>query len=222
MFEPSVLGTQEYWDEFYQKEIDIMKLNHEECGEVWFGEQTQQTTIEFLLEKYTQFTCIDIGCGNGLFCIELLLQQSDEHSIHCIGLDYSSQSIDLAKMVHSKYDSISNIEWKCLNFLECDVSSLLKDEKVIVFHDKGTFDAISLHENKEQYKQMYKSQISKAIEYGKEHDQHIALFITSCNYASDELKKEFDFLSIVEEIEYPVFEFGGSKGSSVVSILFSK
>ena len=66
---------------------------------------------------------------------------------------------------------------------------------------------------------VYASQVEKMMVQGS------ILLITSCNFTKDELIKiitKDTNLEVWDEINYPSFQFGGVKGSTVVSIAFVK
>lgn len=97
---PSELGTQEYWNKRYKMEIKIFRT-HGDVGDVWFGEESMDRVFYWMNknEKITKSSkIIDLGCGNGLFLIELA---NDEYK-DLTGVDYSEEAIALAKEIAEK------------------------------------------------------------------------------------------------------------------------
>jgi len=93
--------------------------------------------------------------------------------------------------------------------------------------DKGTFDAISLSEERDgqgrRVCEGYKERVVPLIRKGG------YLVITSCNWTTEELRGWFQDreelesgLAFVSEIEYKRFAFGGVVGQSVSSVCFRK
>lgn len=88
--------------------------------------------------------------------------------------------------------------------------------------DKGTYDAISLSKaNKDdgELRQRYRSAIHNML---ADSDQSL-FFITSCNWTRDELVAFFSpKFKVKTVLPTPTFQFGGSTGSNVTSIVFEK
>ena len=88
--------------------------------------------------------------------------------------------------------------------------------------DKGTFDAISLSEEKDlngrRVCERYKERVVPLIRDGG------ILLITSCNWTEDELNAWFNGgeLEMVENIKYKSFSFGGKKGQTISSVCYRK
>ena len=76
-FAASKLGTKDYWDSCYDRENDNFD-DHGDVGEVWFGEEAGARVITWL-EDWEQegeisldFPVLDVGCGNGVMCVDLV------------------------------------------------------------------------------------------------------------------------------------------------------
>ena len=88
--------------------------------------------------------------------------------------------------------------------------------------DKGTFDAISLSEEKDQSGkricERYKERVVPLIREGG------ILLITSCNWTFEELNGWFQGgeLEYLDTIKYKSFSFGGKKGQTISSVCFRK
>lgn len=96
----SELGTQDYWDSRYKTEINNFQ-DHGDVGEIWFGEESMDRVCRWIFknsEITTNDKIIDLGCGNGLFLIEL----AKEGYTNLVGVDYSEDAIILANKIAEK------------------------------------------------------------------------------------------------------------------------
>ena len=88
--------------------------------------------------------------------------------------------------------------------------------------DKGTFDAISLSDEKDMSGRRicegYKERVVPLIREGG------IMLLTSCNWTQDELMAWFggDELEYVDAVKYKTFSFGGRKGQTISSVCFRK
>ncbi|KAF9347182.1 hypothetical protein BGX26_001323 [Mortierella sp. AD094] len=159
-FGPSKLGTKDYWDKVYNREVDNYK-DHGDIGEIWFGEDSAMKMVDWVEENYeeTKETCsvLDLGCGNG----HLLLDLAELGFEDLTGIDYSPAAIQLARAVATdkeldhviKYEAVDflaekeTLEW-CTQQAVAATSSTeqVGPKKFMVLLDKGTYDAISLHQ----------------------------------------------------------------------------
>jgi 2-polyprenyl-3-methyl-5-hydroxy-6-metoxy-1,4-benzoquinol methylase len=209
----SALGTVEYWNEFYNREINSIELNKDSESQIWFGIKVQQKIVKYISEKYEnnkQINILDIGCGNGLFLLKLY--EIGFKSVY--GMDYSAKSIDLAKKLieqnlSSEYENIKL-------FVEDICKPIEPIEFFDIICDKGTFDAFMLF--KENTKETYIEFVLKKIKPtgGK-------LIITSCNHTKSELIDYFSKsrFSYIEEIEHQKLVFGGSTGQTQSTLIFN-
>lgn len=119
---------------------------------------------------------LDLGCGNGFTLTELY----DEGFRNLMGVDYSAGAIDLAR-------KIAESEGKEIEYQVDDILATQLQKKFQVVMDKGTFDAISLSEervnNQKKYIQSVKSLLAG--------DCPSYFIITSCNFTTDELNAIF-------------------------------
>ncbi|KAJ3662963.1 hypothetical protein Zmor_007277 [Zophobas morio] len=203
----SALGTQEYWDNRYKEEIANFE-DHGDPGEIWFGEDTVERTIEWIKKQESiskNSKILDIGCGNGMFLVELFTQGY----VNSFGMDYSEDAIELAKSIAQKRNF--KIEYSVCNILEG------LEGQFDVIHDKGTYDAISLNANIKEHRVTYLKNIFKGL-------TDTGLFIiTSCNWTKNELVEQFtDYFELVNEIPSPQFKFGGQVGNTVTSVIYRK
>ena len=149
----SALGTQEYWDNRYKEEIANFE-DHGDPGEIWFGEDTVERTIEWIKKQESiskNSKILDIGCGNGMFLVELFTQGY----VNSFGMDYSEDAIELAKSIGQKRNF--KTEYSVCNILEG------LEGQFDVIHDKGTYDAISLNANIKEHRVTYLKNIFKGL-----------------------------------------------------------
>uniref|UniRef100_A0A182M0T4 Protein-lysine N-methyltransferase n=1 Tax=Anopheles culicifacies TaxID=139723 RepID=A0A182M0T4_9DIPT len=211
--EGSELGTKDFWEASYTREIENYR-DHGDVGEVWFDEDSQNRIITWIARQEDEIKAndpiIDLGCGNGMMLIEL----AREGYTDLTGIDYSPKAIELSKAICKDQDL--NISYKVTDLMsESEVTALGKFK---VVHDKGTYDAISLHpENSKAMRTSYITNVHRML-------QDDGLFIlTSCNWTESELVKSFsDFFQLRTVIPTPTFKFGGKVGSVVTSIVFVK
>ncbi|XP_001363340.1 EEF1A lysine methyltransferase 2 isoform X2 [Monodelphis domestica] len=210
-FEPSVLGTREYWDAVYERELQAFQ-EFGDSGEIWFGEESMTRLIRWM-EKCNiplDASVLDIGTGNGIFLVELAkLGYSD-----ITGIDYCPLAIQLSGRIIEKEGFSNIIKLQVEDFLH--PSTELSGFHVCI--DKGTFDAISLNpDGAPEKKQQYVQSLCRAL-----HDQGFFL-ITSCNWTKKELLEEFgEGFEMVEELPTPTFTFAGRSGNSVTALVFQK
>ncbi|KAF2069658.1 hypothetical protein CYY_009019 [Polysphondylium violaceum] len=207
----SVLGTKEHWDDCYDREIECFdESGGDDVGEIWFGKSclkamTKEISQLSELNKETS-KIIDLGCGNGMTLIELY--KLGFRNLY--GSDYSQKAIDLAEKIaqHHEYS---------INYFVDDITQLNGEQgEYDAVLDKGTFDAIALSENRDEMKALYKKYVEKVLK-----DQGLFI-ITSCNYTQNELTTYFPSSNFqyIKNVQYPVFKFGGSKGTSQTTIIF--
>ncbi|XP_028823407.1 EEF1A lysine methyltransferase 2 [Denticeps clupeoides] len=209
-FAPSRLGTKEYWDEVYQKELQTFS-DFGGVGEIWFGEESMSRVIRWLEEQNLprSTAVLDIGTGNGIFLLELAKYGFK----NLTGIDYSASSVELARTILKK-DGFTDVKVEEMDFL--DPQSTLGTFDLCI--DKGTFDAISLNPvDTQQGKRQYVSSLRRILR------PEGFFAITSCNWTKDELFQHFHQGFDVEmELPTPVFQFGGVTGNSVTSLVFKR
>ncbi|CAB3238112.1 unnamed protein product [Arctia plantaginis] len=208
--DPSELGTHDYWQKAYKKEIENYN-EHGDPGDVWFGEDSAQRVINWICDCGVKkdVGIIDIGCGNGYTLTEL----AKEGFTQLLGIDYCEEAILLAKNV-SQAD-FSQIRYQVFNITEDSVEEL---GKFGIVHDKGTYDAIGLNpEDPKTHREKYINQVTQLL------DDDGMFIITSCNWTEDELIKHFsEKMKLKRVIPTPQFKFGGKVGSVVSSVVFIK
>ncbi|XP_076669202.1 EEF1A lysine methyltransferase 2 [Andrena cerasifolii] len=211
---PSDLGTLDYWERVYAEELDNFK-DHGDIGEIWFGRKNSLKVVRWITTQLNvnkeDDKILDIGCGNGMTLVDL----AKEGFAKLIGVDYSQKAIDLAHEV-LKDNSLSYIDLQVCDILELENFELPTDFKLV--HDKGTYDAISLHPidpttNRNKYiENVYKILLPNGY-----------LVLTSCNWTREELEKHFqNYFNILHLLPSDVFHFGGQTGNTVTQLVLQK
>ncbi|GAO48277.1 S-adenosyl-L-methionine-dependent methyltransferase [Saitoella complicata NRRL Y-17804] len=211
----SKLGTQDYWDNIYQREQTAFNDIGDE-GEVWFGEESEAKILEWLednLPPSPHLHILDLGTGNGHLLFELEEAGYEPQTLH--GIDYSPSSISLAKSIAAE----RGIEG--ITFEERDITAALPEGEVGKYNfvvDKGTFDAISLNPEGAEVREVYADRVHALVKPGG------YFLIVSCNWTEAELEQKLGREGFVRDsvIKFKSFEFGGVKGSEYSSIAFRK
>lgn len=147
----------------------------------------------------------------------MLVEMSREGFTHLTGVDYSGSAIALAKQIAS--DQNINVAYKVLDLLDQrSIREQLGDAEFDVVHDKGTYDAISLHpESPAEKRSAYIDHVHRMTAPGG------LLILTSCNWTEEELCASFEGkFAKHKAIPTPTFRFGGKEGSVVTQIVFKK
>ncbi|GJJ08266.1 hypothetical protein Clacol_002476 [Clathrus columnatus] len=189
-FQPSKLGTREYWDNIYDEEIENFEDIGDE-GEIWFGEESMLKMVQWVIEHAPpQRNILEVGTGNGVLLCELATNGYDPS--HLLGIDYSLGSIALSKRVAEKR-GIKDISFSLCDFLSENPLGLgHMDGNGVgqwdLLLDKGTFDAIALSKPDASGKvpaDSYPHRVARLLGPG-------GLFLlTSCNYTEEELRERF-------------------------------
>lgn len=245
------------WDTLYTTELTNNTTNPTDRGTVWFDDSDAEVKLLEFLDAQTTVPCapsllpiqqtqtsfLDLGCGNG----SLLFSLRDEGwAGRCLGVDYSEKSVALAQQIASEQqqqDSSSTQDeappapavefavWDVFNSPYDTVLSEAQADGWDVVLDKGTFDAISLSEEKDvqgrRICEGYKARIMRLVRRG-------GLFlVTSCNWTEEELEGWFgegssagvdgsDEFVKVGRVTYPSFSFGGVKGQTISTLCFQR
>ncbi|KAL2074309.1 hypothetical protein VTL71DRAFT_8087 [Oculimacula yallundae] len=210
-----------------------------------------------LSEGITKLNCsfLDLGTGNGHFLFALREGEEDDDEDdedeeaegeggeaekgrgwggRMLGVDYSERSVQFAKRIAAEK---GYAEEQVIEFLNWDImtespSSLLaspNEQGWDVVLDKGTFDAISLSEEKDQRGRRicegYRERVLPLVRKGG------VFLVTSCNWTEEELVGWFadregegegegeGGFEVLDRIEYRSFQFGGRKGQSRIVIV---
>lgn len=225
-FNTSKLGSKKYWDDVYSLEHKNFTENSEDTGECWFDESNAEDKMcEFVFEELSKvgdlsnFNVCDLGTGNG----HLLFQLFEEGlKGDLIGVDYSETSVKFASNIAEEKDI--NIKFEHSDILRSNDHFLNSHVEVFdLVLDKGTLDAIALSDEKYENNltgfDIYPGNVPKLLKKGG------FLLITSCNFTENELiahmTQHGDF-KLWKKVEYPKFEFGGKKGSTICTVAFEK
>jgi len=223
---PSKLGTKEHWEDVYARELENFEEFGDE-GEVWFGEDSVEKMVDWCLSNVppsSRPNCLDIGTGNGSLLFALV--EAGYYPSTLQGIDYSPNSIALARVIASKRDPNLSISFQTFNFIENSYPpphpDLGEGSLWDLLLDKGTYDAIALADQTLEGEplKLYPARVSKALKKGG------FILITSCNFTEDELKQAFASselgLSFHSRVEYATFIFGGQKGSTISTVAFQR
>lgn len=250
--EPSELGKKEYWDSLYNLEILNNTQDSTDLGTIWFDDcSAEDKSVEFLRSSKLDLdraktSFLDLGTGNGHFLLRLREgeelssdnEQGDgDNVVHSsgfsgqmLGVDYSEKSIEFAnRLAESKSlgsGKIGRIDFRTWDLINESPIGIVLDEKNEegwdVVLDKGTFDAISLSEEKDpqgrRICEAYKERIVPLVKVGGR------FFVTSCNWTEEELRGWFegDAFEYEDCVKYKSFSFGGKKGQSISSLCFRR
>ena len=137
-----------------------------------------------------------------------------------LGVDYSVQSIQLARRIAEEKGLESDITFKVWDILngrgeEGEEQGLGQWDIVL---DKGTFDAVSLS-GVAGVEERYVRRVEESVK------KDGMLLVTSCNWTEAEIVHWFEAGGRLERsvsLRYPSFTFGGSTGQSISSISFRK
>jgi len=113
LLDPSELGTKNYWEAAYDRELQNHRDDTEDEGIVWFDESNAEDTVLDKLDQYSDAAdralldrrhCrfLDLGTGNGHMLFELREREDDEGERwlgDMVGVDYSPRSIELARQI---------------------------------------------------------------------------------------------------------------------------
>ncbi|XP_030643377.1 EEF1A lysine methyltransferase 2 [Chanos chanos] len=209
-FAPSKLGTKEYWEDAYKRELETYK-DIGDVGEIWFGEESMERIIKWMKKQSIPENAriLDIGTGNGIFLVEL----AKHRFTNLTGIDYATSSIELAKSILQE-EGLGSVKLQELDFLnECEE---LGEFDVCV--DKGTFDAISLNpEHAEEKKRQYVISLKAILRLGG------IFVITSCNWTKEQLLQMFSpGFELLEVVPTPTFQFGGVTGNTVTTLALKR
>lgn len=154
-----------------------------------------------------------IGCGNGMMLIELYREGYQ----NLTGVDYSANAVQLASQI--AIDQNMNINYRVVDLLNADDINVTFPNKTFdIVHDKGTYDAISLHPENPGLKRItYLENIWNLT------SDNGFLILSSCNWTESELCAALNNkFKLYKAIPTPTFKFGGSVGSVVTQIVLKK
>ncbi|KAG7228599.1 hypothetical protein INR49_013285 [Caranx melampygus] len=132
-FGPSILGTKEYWENAYQKELETFK-DIGDVGEIWFGEESMSRVLRWM-DK------VKYGYRN------------------LTGIDYSPASVELAKNVLQAED-MADVIVKEMDFLNCQGE--LKDFDICIDKGTFDAISLNPHDT-EEGKKLYVQALKDAL-----------------------------------------------------------
>jgi len=210
----SILGTQQYWQEYFQQEIKNYESYGDE-GDIWFGKSLLSKTVSWIVLNLKDINepILEIGCGNGHLIIALAFKGYR----NLTAVDYASSAIDLVqKLIQDKKSK--EIKLQVADIL--NDSTFSNDQKFKLIIDKGTYDAICLNPDidLDTVKLKYTEKINHLL------DQNGFFLLASCNWTKDELLHSFTShqLKCVEDIPTVQMTFGGKQGQNVTCLVFKK
>lgn len=176
------------------------------------------STFIYILKSFLFFFFLflchrESGSGNGMMLVELYR----EGYRNLTGIDYSANAIALAKQIAT--DQNMNITYEMLDLLQNnEITHKFGANTFDVVHDKGTYDAISLHpDNPAAKRAQYIENLFKLT------TNNGLLILSSCNWTEAELCSSLHGkFQLYKTIPTPTFKFGGSVGSVVTQIVFKK
>ncbi|KHO00826.1 uncharacterized protein MAM_01604 [Metarhizium album ARSEF 1941] len=224
---PSELGTKEYWDALYARELSNHASDPADTGTSWFEDSdAERKTTRFLgalagAPPKATASVLDLGCGNGSM---LLALRREGWTGRALGVDYSAKSVALARQVASSSAAAAAAS-AAVEFAEWDIlggayAGVLAGEQAggwDVVLDKGTFDAVSLAGRR--LCGLYPGRVAPLVREGG------ILLVTSCNWTEDELADWFagaGCFAVAGRVGYRSFSFGGVKGQTISTLCFRK
>ncbi|KAK1827247.1 protein-lysine N-methyltransferase EFM4 [Podospora conica] len=247
--DPSELGTKQYWDALYTTELTNHAANPSDEGTVWFDDSDAESkVVEFLTSTCPRHPdyeppsdpidlgldpdtarILDLGTGNGSLLLAVQAAGWGGASGRLVGVDYSAESVRLAREIQDKRREEDGEDGQGVEFLQWDVLNGPFDGAVgagewDLVLDKGTFDAISLSGERDasgrRICEGYGERVVRLLRAGGK------FVVTSCNWTEEELRGWFEGdgkgLRQVARIEYPSFSFGGVKGQTISTLCFER
>jgi len=225
------------WDEHYELELKNFD-EHGDEGEVWFGERLSNQIVNWISERIDtsiishHTSIVEVGCGNAFKLCKIAeirslkrrdLMIEENRDLTLLGLDYSSNSIQLAKKILDSKGLKDNITLKVCDILDSNqLQSVIGDQRFDFVIDVGTYDAICLmaNESLDDTKLKYMYAICSLVKVGS------IFVIASCNNTENELMSLFgprfshgNCWRLVSRIETPKMVFGGIVGQQVTCLI---
>ncbi|EYB82680.1 hypothetical protein Y032_0353g3286 [Ancylostoma ceylanicum] len=203
------------WDSRYEVELQ----NFEECGdegEIWFGRSAEKRIIDFATSNIpTSANILDLGCGNG----SVLRRLRSRGYSRLTGVDYCPAAIELARRASEDENHKATITFEVMDVLSPSSRGFLANQYDVVL-DKGTWDAMSLSNDREDRLTAYRGAVVEAL-------CSSGLFVIfSCNFTREELCKFFEAgSSLAFHCEIPAthaITFGGRQGVTSTGVVFKK
>ncbi|KKY39361.1 putative s-adenosylmethionine-dependent methyltransferase [Diaporthe ampelina] len=214
--EPSELGTKEYWDTLYKRELVNNASDPSDRGTVWFDDSDAEAKLLQFLEGLAggetsaatatssggstaaapaldrqSASFLDLGCGNGSLLFAL---REEGWRGRCLGVDYSPESVALARQIAGSGavagdDEVEFAEWDVLRGDHGAVLGQAQEQGWDVVHDKGTFDAVSLsNEADARGRRVSEGYKARVVRLVRPGGLFL---VTSCNWTEEELEGWF-------------------------------
>ncbi|GMR48921.1 hypothetical protein PMAYCL1PPCAC_19116, partial [Pristionchus mayeri] len=221
----SQLGTKEYWDAHYSLELGNYEESQDE-GEIWFGKQAETRAIQYILAQAAEsgVRVLDFGCGNGHFLRRLRSARCDWGELR--GTDYSEPSIDLCTKIEQEQreEEQQEILYTVFDILSSSSLDGMGGARFDFIHDKGTWDAISLSDDRSTRLVAYRIALDRLLSARGQ------FVIVSCNYTTAELRgffeedQQLECVSELPEVKKPAaaFSFGGKTGAPFHTAVFKR
>ncbi|OQO03113.1 hypothetical protein B0A48_11368 [Cryoendolithus antarcticus] len=230
LLDPSELGTKDYWNKAYTRELSNHATAPDDEGTIWFDESNAEDAVCRLLDRLEEeghferatARVLDLGTGNGHMLFTL---REEEWEGELVGVDYSATSVELARRIEEarQLDDGMGVRFEEWDMLVQPPGDWCGRGGFDVVLDKGTFDAISLMPREAD--EVAVSDVYRRTAEGLVKTDGL-LVVTSCNWTKVELcgwlAPEEGNLEFLQEAKYPSFKFGGRTGQSVVTIAFRK
>jgi len=230
------LRQEGFWDRHYEDELRNFDDAGDE-GEVWFGKGLSRKVSARIVDLIKEDTSLpddisvlDIGCGNAFLLIDLaqrLRPELHQKRASFLGLDYSSNSIELCKRIIDARGLTEEILSCQCDFLDLDqLNEITRSQTFDFVIDVGTYDAILLLGGEDQgklssTKKSYMTSLYSVVRSGS------IYVLASCNHTQDELMELFHIScpkkrgnKLIGCIDTPKFQFGGKTGSKVCCLIF--
>ncbi|KAG7118700.1 Protein-lysine N-methyltransferase EFM4 like protein [Verticillium longisporum] len=209
--EPSKLGTKDYWDALYTRELTNHAADPSDEGTVWFDDADAEARVLAYLEalpesapfdhdlRQADAPFLDLGCGNGSLLFAL---RDDGWAGRMLGVDYSERSVALARQIAASRRAAQEDEDKHVTGGEGeDKDAEGEGEAQIEFTEwdvlRGDFGAVLDGRQREGWSVVldkgtfdavegYRARVLALVKEG-------GLFlVTSCNWTEDELRAWFE------------------------------
>lgn len=224
----SELGTKEYWDRLYAGERSNHAADPSDIGTVWFDDSDAEARIVDLADAG--------GLGSGPLppcdtASLLLALRADGWAGRALGVDYNPQSVSLARQVAAAAGS-ADVEFTKWDVVAGPFDAVLSGPQAAgwdVVLDKGTFDAVSLLDQRDaRGRRLCEGYRDRVLGFVRPRGLFV---VTSCNWTEDELARWFavparapacDGLELVGRVQYRTFSFGGAKGQMISTLCFQR
>lgn len=217
-----------------------------DIGTVWFDDSDAETkVVDFLSDLASSSSLpspppdapcketaslLDLGCGNASLLFTL---RAAGWTGRARGVDYSPQSIALARQVAAskaaEADSPLPVELAEWDVVAGPLDAVLDGAQARgwdVVLDKGTFDAVSLSDERDARGrrrpcEAYRDRVVRVVRPAG------LLVVTSCNWTEPELVEWFagghrPGFAVTGRVRYRTFSFGGVKGQTISTVCFRK